>query len=178
MRKILICVIAAIAAFIAVAEWRVGYCGSGWARPALQFGLVPNWFNGTFQLEDKDGWGILTPYTEISTEQGLIEIGRITRYSQGTDFLVEFHSTKGELFTALIEQGNSARPLVRIQEATEAEASKQLDREWVSVESSSCGYGRWDLIRWILLLTAVAIGCVVLMPNMRRLILRRANGKH
>lgn len=143
-------VLAVVAIRIEEQAWS---CGAGIFGRSLQYGIQPNWFNGTFWLEDSRGWGVVAPPGDVETASGeTLDVDHVTRYTPEHGLLVELALASGNLVTisfAGSSESSLHKEVVRVADMLGAQAL-QADLRWIAVDPRNCFYGRFAVVRAVI----------------------------
>jgi hypothetical protein len=169
MKKTIFSLIVVFICLLVLLEKQAGYCGASLWNPTLPYGVRPNWFNGSFTLDDAEGWGVLYNLTKVQSLEGpIVQVDKILRYSHDKELYVEIESIENKTYYVPIDQPNfMASRLIAYDRPS---FHKYLDDEkfqalnWTPVGPENCFFS-FGLFRVFCVSIIIFLGIILRLSN-------------
>jgi hypothetical protein len=146
-------------------EDKANDCGMGLNDKLIHDGLTIDWFNGGPRLESYDKLGVLYPGWTLQSVEGspLFEVIRIVKYRVSSEFVqVGVIGTDGIAYKLDLKA-----PLFEPRIFNEKDYSVEEDDGWVYVAPENCFWGRWDVLRLLIVILIVINSAYLIKMSLR-----------
>lgn len=146
-------------------EDKANDCGMGLNDKFIYDGLTIDWFNGSPWLESYDKLGVVYPGWSLRSLEGspLFEVIRIVKYRVSPELVqIGVIGTDGIIYKLDLKP-----PLFEPEFFNEKDYSVEEDDGWVYVAPANCFWGRWDVLRLLIVILIVINSAYLIKMSLR-----------
>ena len=144
----------------------------GWIQPSLPYEIKPDWFNGEFVLNDREGWGLIHPEQELRASSGqIVSSDDVLSYAYDGALYVKVNVQSGRNYFVAIDDADFQKTPLIAYTPSEFNSYKKGNKinvlDWISVDPKSCFYGSLNLLK-IVCLVVIAVLVAYLLVGLKR----------
>ncbi|NKI17969.1 hypothetical protein HCU74_11180 [Spongiibacter sp. KMU-166] len=147
MKKILSILIFILLVLSVSLERRAAFCGTSFIQAGQPADFAFDWFNGSFRVNDSEGWGLVYPGGRIELDDSPdVEVVRIKKYSSNEEeliLLVEDANLKDYYFSLKAAEGGRGIKFKKLKKKD----AEGMAVNWKKVDPSACMWGKGNVFQ-------------------------------